>query len=466
MRWKALIFALMIVTFLSACTIQAQPMTETTPTPIPTAPPDETDTEPIVVNVGESTFLRDDESSIQLLNKRVELFESAHPGVKINIIPWGWDAEEFPKQLATGEVPDVMEIAVTEGPLVIDGGYAADITELMEEWPITQDFNELILSPYVRNGRFYGVPNIVYIMGLFYDKTLFTEAGVVDQTGEAVPPTNWDEFVSAARAIKENTPAAGFCILTQHNQGGWNFMNWGWQAGGIFEEQVGGKWQATFDQKPIVEAMEFMKALRWEHDVLQEDLVLDAGGLMEKLAKHECGMALIAPDWFQNITGEYGGKLEDFGLTKLPTGPAGDANLMGGAFFIINSEVSPEVKEAAFEWITWRGFSKEILEDDLITQEGRNRWAYVNRGLMYKPNSPTIIQEKELVDKYRAIPYFKDYVEAAGKHAHIEPPIAVQELYATLDEVLWEVLNDENADTQALLTEAAAQFQKEYLDLE
>ena len=40
-------------------------------------------------------------------------------------------------------------------------------------------------------------------MGLFYDKTLFTQAGLVDQNGEAVPPTNWDEFVAAAKAIKE-----------------------------------------------------------------------------------------------------------------------------------------------------------------------------------------------------------------------------------------------------------------------
>ena len=217
-------------------------------------------------------------------------------------------------------------------------------------------------------------------------------------------------------------------------------------------------------KRPLLKLWSFMQQLRWEHNVLQEDLVLDAGGLFEKLANHECGMALIAPDWFRTIAAS--GNLDDYGLTKLPTGPVGDANLMGGAFHIIKADLSPEEQQAAFDWITWYGFSKEALENDLRSQGGKNQWTYVNRSLMYKPNSQISIQERELLDKYRGLPYYKEYVEAAGKHAQLEPPIAVQDLYATLDGILWEVLNDENADPQALLTEAAAKFQAEYLDTE
>jgi len=421
-------------------------------------------TAPVEIDVGAANLLGNDEAVEGLMREQVARFEEAHPHIKVNLVAWGWDAIAFPEQLAAGDVPDVMEIAATEGPLVIDNGYAADITSFMEEWPLSRDFNELILSIFAREGRIYGIPHIVYIMGLFYDKTLFTQAGLVDQDGEAVPPTNWDEFVAAAKAIKENTPAAGFCILTQHNQGGWNFMNWAWQAGGTFERQVGGKWEAAFDEAPVVEAANFIKQLRWEHDVLQEDLALDAGDLFGKLSNHECGMALIAPDWFNAIASD--GNLDDYGLTKLPTGPAGDANLMGGAFNIIKADLSPEEQQAAFEWITWYGFSREALENDLKSQGGKNQWVYVNRSLMYKPNSPVSVQERELLDKYRGLPYYKEYVEAAGKYARIEPPIAVQDLYAALDGVLWELLNDENADPQMLLSEAAEKFQAEYLDAE
>ena len=462
MKWQTIVVTIVIFWLIVACAAQPTPVVE----PIPTEPPPTSTAEmavaPIEIDIGAANLLGNDEAVEGLMREQATRFEASHPHIKINLVPWGWDAKAFPEQLASGDVPDVMEIAATEGPLVIDNGYAADITSFMEKWPVSSDFNELILSIFARDGRIYAIPHIVYIMGLFYDKTLFTQAGLVDQNGEAVPPTNWDEFVAAAKAVKENTPAAGFCILTQHNQGGWNFVNWGWQAGGTFERQVGGQWEAAFDEAPVVEAMEFMQQLRWEHDVFQEDLVLDAGGLFGKLSNHECGMALIAPDWFNTIASD--GNLDDYGLTKLPTGPAGDANLMGGAFNIIKAGLSPEEQRAAFEWITWYGFSREALENDLRSQGGKNQWAYVNRSLMYKPNSQASIQERELLDKYRGLPYYKEYVEAAGKYARIEPPIAVQDLYAVLDGVLWEVLNNENADPQALLTEAAAKFQAEYLD--
>ncbi len=464
MNRQTIILTVLVLWLIAACTAQPVSAPEPTPTPLPPTPAPETNTAPVEIDIGAANLLSDDTTAADLLKEQVAQFEETHPNIKINLVPWGWDAQEFPKQLAKGDVPDVMEIAVTEGPLVIDNNYAADITPLMAEWPPSRDFNELILSTFARDGRIYGVPHIVYIMGLFYDKTLFTQAGLVDQNGEAVPPKNWDEFVATAKTIKENTSAAGFCILTQHNQGGWNFVNWGWQAGGEFERYVDGKWQASFDEPPVVEAMEFMQQLRWEHDVLQEELALDAAGLIEKLANHECGMALIAPDWFRSIASE--GNQDDYGLTKLPTGPNGDANLMGGAFNIIKADLSPEEQQAAFEWITWYGFSLQALEYDLSSQEGKNHWTFVNRSLMYKPNSQISIQERELLDKYRGLPYYKEYVEAAGKYARIEPPIAVQDLYATLDVVLWEVLNNENADPQALLAEAVENFQAEYLDTE
>ena len=461
MKWQT--FVGLIVTFSLTAGCANQPTVIPEPTPSNLAPTSTAETTaPVEISIGASNLLSDDKRVTDLLKAQVAHFEASHPHIKINLVPWGWDAQAFPAQLASGDVPDVMEIAATEGPLVIDNGYAADITSRWEGWPLSHDFNEQIVSTFAREGRIYGIPLVVYIMGLFYDKTLFTEAGLVDQDGEAVPPTTWDEFVAAAKAVKENTSATGFCILTQHNQGGWNFVNWGWQAGGEFEQQVGGKWEAVFDEAPVVEAMTFIQQLRWEHNVLQDDLVLDASGLIKKLTNHECGMALIAPDWLQSIA--INDNLDDYGLTKLPTGPGGDANLMGGAFNIIKAGLSPEEQQAAFEWITWYGFDMEALEYDLRSQVGRNHWTFLNRSLMYRPNSQIGLQERELLDKYRGLPYYRDYVEAAGRYARIEPPIAVQELYSTLDQVLWEVLNDENADPQTLLTEAAEEFQAEHLD--
>lgn len=45
-----------------------------------------------------------------------------------------------------------------------------------------------------------------------------------------------------------------------------------------------------------------------------------------------------------------------------------------------------------------------------------------------------------------------------------EPPIATQEMYAALDKAILAVLEDKNADPQTVLTQAAKDFQAQYLD--
>ena len=463
-RWLV-ITLLLIIAVSTGCGVIAQPQAtaplEAAAAPTPTAVVPESAI--VEVRVGDAVMLGEDKGAQQFLQAQVDLFEKTHPQIKIVLEAWGWKAQEFPAQLAAGKVPDVMEVAATEGNLVINNGYAADLTSMMNTWAVSQDFNELILAPFTQADRLYGVPRVVYIMGMFYDKKLFKEAGLVDGDGEPTPPATWAEFSHIAKVIKEKTGAAGFCMLTQYNQGGWNFINWGWQAGGEFERQAGQRWQAVFDEPPIVEAMQFIRALRWEHAVLQDELLLDAGPLFSKIASHQCGMAIVTPGWFTEIT-KQGGNSNDLGLTILPAGPAGHANLMGGAYTIINANIPPEAQQAAFQWITWRGFSPQALESELKSPWGGNRWDFSSRSLMYKPNSPTTHQERTLLDKYHNLPYYRVYVENAGNYARPEPPIATQELYAALDGVIQAILTDKQADPQTLLTQAAQEFQRKYLD--
>ena len=449
------VFALII----TACAVAPEPPAAA---PAVTAVPAK-----ISVRVGDALLLGEDSPARQQLLAQVERFEQQHPQIDLILEPWIWTPQEFKTQLQKGQTPDVMEVAATEGHLIINGGYAADLTELMYAWPVSSDFNQSLLNPFIQAGRIYAVPRIIYIMGLFYDKKLFKTAGLVDSSGDARPPTTWAEFVAAAKTIKTQTGAAGFCILTQSNQGGWNFMNWGWQAGGDFERQESRRWRATLAEPPIVEAMTFIKNLRWDHDILQDNLFIDGSHLLPMIATHQCGMAIIVPDAFDASINEYGGNPDDLGLTVLPAGPAGRSNLMGGSFTIIRAQAPPEVQQAAFEWIAWRGFNLLELENELKAPAGRTRWAFSSRGLLYRPNSPTGLAEKELLDKYHSLPYYRiyrTYFEEAGQAAQPEPPVAPQEIYAALDTVLQKILTDPSADPQSLLEVAAQKLQAEYFD--
>lgn len=400
----------------------------------------------------------------QRLEAQVELFRKSHPNIKIILETWTWDSQRFAAELVTGDVPHVIAVPATEGYLLIDKGYAADITDLVGEWTIGRDFNDAVLAPYMDDGHIYAIPVNVYAMGLFYDKKLFRDAGLVDSDGNAVPPTTWDEFVGAAKAIKEHTEAAGFCIFTTSNQGGWTFVNWGWQAGGEFERYEDGKWKAVFDEQPVVDALEFIKDLRWEHDVLQDEPFLNAGASFSLAATHQCGMAMYVPEWFDIIVSQCDGKLDDLGMTILPEGPGGHANLMGGTYLAISADASPEVREAAFEWIAWSDFDFEALE--IRTKLRRETGALIGLPIVpkFRSGSEMDRRERDLLDEYRNVPYYQTYTEEVGKYIRPEPPIATQDLYATLDTMIQTVLTDVSANPQTLLDGAAQEFQIRHLD--
>ncbi len=243
-------------------------------------------------------------------------------------------------------------------------------------------------------------------------------------------------------------------------------MNWGWQAGGEFERYEDGQWKAVFDEQPIVDALQFIQDLRWEHDVLQDALLLDAGKSFALAATHQCGMAIYAPEWFDNVTKHerFDGNLDDLGMTILPQGPGGYANLIGGSYHVINAQAEPEVVEAAFDWIAWSVFDFEAIENTLKLRRASGALVGLPWMPKFKPESETRRRERELIGEYSNVPYYKIYVEQAGNYARPEPPVASQDLYAILDEVIQAVLTDENADPQALLTQAAQEFQTQYLD--
>ncbi|HZO90958.1 MAG TPA: ABC transporter substrate-binding protein [Chthonomonadaceae bacterium] len=58
-------------------------------------------------------------------------------------------------------------------------------------------------------GRHYGVPLDIWPMGMYYNRRLFREAGIVDARGEPQPPRTRQEFLDAARRLTRDTNGDG-----------------------------------------------------------------------------------------------------------------------------------------------------------------------------------------------------------------------------------------------------------------
>jgi raffinose/stachyose/melibiose transport system substrate-binding protein len=120
-----------------------------------------------------------------------DAYMADHPNVKINIT--ALENEAFKAKLQTtmqgDDIPDLFQ-SWGGGMMAAqaDAGKLQDITTTMAPWAST--INPGALSIYNYNGKQYGVPWDVGIMGMWYNKALFAKAGIT------APPTTWDEFLA------------------------------------------------------------------------------------------------------------------------------------------------------------------------------------------------------------------------------------------------------------------------------
>lgn len=397
------------------------------------------------------------------------MFEERNPGWTVENQPWQYDPAVFIPKVQSKTSSDIVGLFATEGAMVIQQNLATDLTDMIAGWEAGQYLIPEILEPYKRDGRIYGLPvgdlGGAYVMTLFYNKTLFKEAGIVDANGEPAPPQTWEEFVETAKKLTDRKAGrAGFGILGDANAAGWHFLNWVWQAGGDFQErQPDGTWKAVFDSSEAIAALQFIKDLRWTHDVLQYNLLCNNDDLMEMFVAKRIAMAFFAPENITYLYDKYQMPVEEIGIAILPAGPGGRANQMGGSFNIIVTSASDEHKQMAFKYLTEFTFDLAVIEARCEILKSQNRVVGVPALPVFQPEQQAKI--KAVLDKYRTFPDYSDLMAEAAKHVRAEPPHYCQALYSEfLSPAVQQALTNKNADPAAIMKEKNAQFQKQYLD--
>jgi multiple sugar transport system substrate-binding protein len=124
----------------------------------------------------------------------VERYESEHPDVKIDVTVHSWNDvdREVKEMVDAGDPPDMAQIGAyadyaAEGRLY----KAGDLLSI----PVQADFLSQLSTAGEVNSVQYGLPFASSTRVLFYNKKLFTEAGIT-------PPGTWDELAAAAEALK------------------------------------------------------------------------------------------------------------------------------------------------------------------------------------------------------------------------------------------------------------------------
>jgi multiple sugar transport system substrate-binding protein len=149
-------------------------------------------------------------------------FQAAHPNIHVNIqttqgTSGGAILATVQQDLAAGNVPDVVQIGMDGvrylalgGPGAQDLQKIAGTAGLSAEWGGDHPYPVALHQLGQANGKQYGIPWVLSTPVLFYNATLFKQAGLNPQQ----PPTTWTQVKTDALAIKHATGADGMatCI--------------------------------------------------------------------------------------------------------------------------------------------------------------------------------------------------------------------------------------------------------------
>lgn len=399
-------------------------------------------------------------------------FEAENPNIKMKEESFQYDTSTFLPKAESGQLPNLFGTWFTEPKKIIGAGYAADITDAMKRYGYDQAINPAMLDLVKKDGKIYGVPTSGYYMGIWYNVNLFKQAGLVDDKGIPKFPRTYEELAQTAKAIKDKTGKAGFFFPTKNNQGGWQFMNIAWAYGAEFEKQTDGKWKAVFNSPEAVQALQYVKDLKWKYNVLADNVLVEVNDMFRMFGTDQVAMAFGTSDWMNTPINDYKMSKDNLAASSVPAGPKGKVALTGGSLLMFANNSTPEQIDAGFKWMKIKGFSPEAspealkgLEDDLLNNQKLSRIVGPH-GLLVWVNKERADAEKVIREKYKTVnlDLWNDYMKNEGVKIQPEEPVNAQELYKTLDAVIQAVLTDKNADPKALLDKAVADFQRDYLD--
>lgn len=400
----------------------------------------------------------------------VEKMKEIDPNVEFVPAYYKYSTETFMPMVEAGNCPTIFESWFTETQKLIKQGAVADITDELEARGWLDKMNPVIREQFSdENGRVYGIPRDAYALGLMCNVEVFEEAGLVNEDGTIQYPKTWDELAETAKTIKDTTGSAGLCLLAKDNGGGWHWSNIAWGFGAtLVEENDDGTYTSHLDSEEAIAAMEYVKSLKWEYDVLTADPTNEDWGTgFTQLGTGGAAMYIAANDAVNQPTEVNGLPVDKLALVPIPAGPEGQYLLQGGTPYMFSKDATPEEINAALDYLEVFGKAPSASEDSVAGWEAD----YSQKESVGCPVIPRFPcwTDQEILDAEQAVidahsnvdmRLFQDYFDMVDTDAlHIEEPGLTQDMYAEITKVLQEVMVNEDADVAALMATANENYQ-------
>ena len=134
-------------------------------------------------------------------NADVAAFQQLHPNITIKSVSVGAQCNnppDFTARLQGGTVTDVFYGYMTDLQQVLDANAAEDLTPYIKDTiPNWDSILDNIKAPFIDGGKTYAIGYNGYTMGLVYNKTLFSQAGLDPNK----PPATWQDVATSCHVF-------------------------------------------------------------------------------------------------------------------------------------------------------------------------------------------------------------------------------------------------------------------------
>ena len=319
--------------------------------------------------------IQNNDPGLSLWKALADEYVAAHPNVKIDIQVN--ENEAFKTKLTTllqqGDVPDLFQTWGGGGlRQQVEAGLVKDITADIASWKDT--INPGALGMYQVDGKNYGIPFDLGLVGFWYNTKSFTDAGIT------TPPKTWDEFLTTVQTLK----AKGITPIALAGKDTWTgAFYWAYLAvrnagqAGMEKAVVSGDWsdpafvKAGEQFKQLIDLKPFQKgflAAPWD----------GAGSGAAAMATYNGAMQLMGQWLPGTVNANSGGSRamgEGLGWFPFPAveGAAGDPfdGLGGGNGFAVGKDAPPETVDFLHY---------------LVSLDAANRWGALNSGILPTTN--------------------------------------------------------------------------------
>ena len=272
-----------------------------------------------------------------------DAYHAQHPNVTINITPI--ENEAFKAKMTTetqsGHAPSLFH---TWGGGVlkqqVDAGLVKDITNDVSG--TVSGISPTAMDAYRIDGKTYALPNDIGMVGFWYNKSLFSKAGI------SSPPATWSEFLDDVKKLK----GAGVIPIAIAGQAKWPEMYY-WTYLAMRVAGVDGLKKAfsdkKFDTPELIQAGQHLKELA--------DLQPFQNGFLGATYDKPDGQAAtignglaameLMGQWAPSVEKEQSGKgigsdLDFFAFPKVDGGKGKDTDIMGGGGgFAVGKDAPP-----------------------------------------------------------------------------------------------------------------------------